>query len=378
MKTEQVKLQYFFILRSASEAPPVHHAPAAVDQFIAQWRCSHQQKIWMRMELQTLGLWPGSVPGRVPFSLWRHPPQPELIDTISDLPSPKHFQLHPFFIWKPESKIMERVRNNYILPCLYDCTNPQVVSSGVGRPRVIVGLSGQYYIFASRLNCKVCKKYWHADKPQWLEKLPKRFTTIVPAFITHKKAICKSVMDELRRSGRAPEDMAKQLVEGLHLKYERAHLAYLLSVQNIWDAEAGVYGQRTITGHLRQREEPTPFGGYGDTDGWAGVSISSHYLVDCLVQEYQRQELLLTLLLQGTFGQVLRSDHTRKVARKVVLSSGTMSSYAVMSEHWTILSWVMLQSECENSLGPMYDGLARRYTCAGLEKAAFQWVDRYK
>lgn len=166
--------------------------------------------------------------------------------------------------------------------------------------------------------------------------------------------------------------MAKQLVEGLQLRYERAHLAYLLSVQNIWDAEAGAYGQKTITGHLRQREEPAPFGGYGDADGWAGVSISSHYLLDCLVQEYKRQEQLLTLLLQGTFGQVLRSDHTRKV----VLSSGTMSSYAVMSEHWTILSWVMLQSECERSLGPMYEGLAQRYTAAGLEKAAFQWVDR--
>lgn len=99
--------------------------------------------------------------------------------------------------------------------------------------------------------CKVYKKYWHADKPQWLEKLPKRFKNIVPAFITHKKAMCKSVMDELRRSGRSPEDVAKQLMEGLHLKYEQAHQAYLLSVQNIWDAEAGVYGQKTLTGLLR-------------------------------------------------------------------------------------------------------------------------------
>lgn len=252
----------------------VSNPPALVDHDIAQWNCSHQQKLWMKINyrLQALGLWPGCVPGQVPFSLWRHPPQPELIDTISELPSPRHFQLHPFFIWKPENKIIiRRLRNNYTLPCLYGCTNPQVVSSGVGRPRVIIGVSGQYYIFASRLTCKVCKKYWHADKPQWLEKRPKRFNNIVPAFITHKKAICKSVMDELRRSGRSPEDMAKQLVEGLHLKYERAHLAYLLSVQNIWDAEAGLYGQKTITGLLRKREQPASFGGYGDADGWGGV-----------------------------------------------------------------------------------------------------------
>lgn len=122
----------FIILLAATDVPhTVHRAQALVDHDIVQWRCSHQQKIWMRTELQTLGLWPGTTPGRVPFSLWRHPPQPELIDTVSDLPSPKHFQLHPFFIWKPENKIMERLRNNYILPCLSGCTNPQVISSGV-------------------------------------------------------------------------------------------------------------------------------------------------------------------------------------------------------------------------------------------------------
>jgi len=59
------------------------------------------------------------------------------------------------------------------------------------------------------------------------------------------------------------------------------------------------------------------FDGYSDANGWCGVSIPSHYLVDCLVWEYQRQEQHLTLLLQWTFGQALTSDHTHKVARKV-------------------------------------------------------------
>ncbi|XP_039667713.1 uncharacterized protein LOC120565766 isoform X1 [Perca fluviatilis] len=197
------------------------------------------------------------------------------------------------------------------------------------------------------------------------------------SFFRHWKA--KSVMDEMRCSGRSPEDMAKQLTEALHLKYERAHLAYLLSVQNVRDAEAGVYGQRTITGLLRQADTPAPFGGYSDADGWCGVSISSHYLVDCLVREFQRQEQLLTLLLQGTFGQVLRSDHTRKVARKVGLSSGTMSSYAIMNENWMILSWVMLQSECDRSLYPLYEGGLsgggwQRRGQRGIQQCSFQQV----
>ncbi|KAK9969781.1 hypothetical protein ABG768_027928 [Culter alburnus] len=187
---------------------------------MGNWSCSQHQKMWMRMELQDLRLWPGSSSVRNlgnTISLWRLPPQPELVDTVAELPSPNFFQLHPFFIWKPESQIMIRLRNNYILPCLHGCTHPQVVSAGVGRPRVIVGTSGQYYILSSRLCCKACRKNWFADNPRWLEKLPKRFTNILPAFLTYKKAICKSVMDELRRTGKSPTDMANQGNELMHL-----------------------------------------------------------------------------------------------------------------------------------------------------------------
>ncbi|XP_056102071.1 uncharacterized protein LOC130081126 [Rhinichthys klamathensis goyatoka] len=346
---------------------------------MSNWSCSQHQKLWMRIELQDLGLWPGSRSVRNSgntISLWRLPPQPELIDTVAALPSPNFFQLHPFFIWKPESHIMVRLRNNYLLPCLHGCPHPQVVYAGVGRPRVIVGTSGQYYILSSRLCCKACRRNWFADNPRWLEKLPKRFTNLLPAFLTYKKAICKSVMDELRRSSKSPTDMANQVNELMHLKYERAHLAYLHAIESVRDAEAGIHGQRTIGQFLRKENTPRAFGLYGDQDGWHGVSVSSFYLTDYLLDEFRRQEPAMTKLLQGTFGQVLRSDHTRKVARKVTLASGVMSSYAIMNENWLIVSWVMVQSETERSLEPMYQGMAKRYSDAGVEKAGFHWMDR--
>ncbi|TWW62914.1 hypothetical protein D4764_04G0015610 [Takifugu flavidus] len=86
--------------------------------------------------------------------------KPELLDMVAELPSPNFFQLHPFFIWKPESHIMVRLRNNDILPCLHSCPRPQVVSAGVGRPGVIVSVRGQYLIFSSRLCCKACRRNW--------------------------------------------------------------------------------------------------------------------------------------------------------------------------------------------------------------------------
>ncbi|XP_060905129.1 uncharacterized protein LOC132982595 [Labrus mixtus] len=182
-------------------------------------------------------------------------------------------------------------------------------------------------------------------------------------------------MDELKRTGKSPTDMANQVNELMHLKYERAHLAYLQAIENVRDAEAGVYGQRTIGQFLRKDNQPRAFGPYDKQDGWGGVSVSGFYLTDCLLEEFKRQEPAMSRLLQGTFGHVFRSDHTRKVARKVTLASGVMSSYAVMNEHWLIVSWVMVQSDTERSLEAMYQGMAKRYSNAG-EKAGYHWMDR--
>lgn len=296
-------LSFFVPTVGPSVSVPTH---ITSDTSESTWSCSEHQKWFIKEELKSLGLWPNFEYNRKAghaVSLWRHPVQPELLDLLT-LPSRNFFQMHPFFIWKPENEIMVRLRNNYVLPCLYDCPKPNVAQSGVGRPRVVVGTSGQYYIYSSRLCCKVCKKHWFADKPQWLEKLPKRFTNILPSFLTYKKAICKSVIDELRRTGKSPTDMANQLNETMHLKYERAHLAYLLSIQNVWDGEAGVYGQRTITQLVRKDDTPQPFGEYEDKGGWYGTSVSGQYVTDCLIDEYRRQEPAITKMLQGTFGQV--------------------------------------------------------------------------
>ncbi|KAL1268825.1 hypothetical protein QQF64_034188 [Cirrhinus molitorella] len=132
-------------LQKTAQSTPAHprNPPPQLsyDHDIRHWKCSQHQKIWMKTELESMGRWPGSIPVSNPMktvSLWRLPPQPELLDTITDLPSPKYFQLHPFFIWKPENDtLMVRLRNNYALPCIEECRQPQVTSAGVGRPCVI-------------------------------------------------------------------------------------------------------------------------------------------------------------------------------------------------------------------------------------------------
>ncbi|XP_060721098.1 uncharacterized protein LOC132842439 [Tachysurus vachellii] len=60
---------------TVSRGPPPQ--PLDYDYDVREWKCSHQQKIWMKTELESMGLWPGSPPLSNPMktvSLWRLPP----------------------------------------------------------------------------------------------------------------------------------------------------------------------------------------------------------------------------------------------------------------------------------------------------------------
>ena len=49
----------------SSSAPSLHPPPIPRhDQDVSDWRCSLQQKMWMKEEMNSLGLWPGSRPVR--------------------------------------------------------------------------------------------------------------------------------------------------------------------------------------------------------------------------------------------------------------------------------------------------------------------------
>ena len=92
--------------------------------------------------------------------------------------------------------------------------------------------------------------------------------------------------------------------------------------------------------------------------------VSSEFVASCLVSEYQRQQSTFYCLMKGIFGQFLRSDHTRSLARKVETSSGAMWSYSTMNEYWQFVSWVFVDSDSEQNLRCFYQELWKRYDLA--------------
>ena len=116
------------------------------------------------------------------------------------------------------------------------------------------------------------------------------------------------------------------------------------------------------------------FGGFSDVNGWNGVLVSSEFVANCLVSEYQRQQ---PGLMKGIFGQFLRSDHTRSLARKIETSSGAMWSYSTMNQYWQVVSWVLVDSDSEQNLRCFYQGLRKRYELANVVKPSFRWVDKW-
>ncbi|KAJ8050026.1 hypothetical protein HOLleu_03050 [Holothuria leucospilota] len=292
--------------------------------------CSKAQEEWMKAELKTLGLLPGTREyldssrwqGQ---PLWRSPPPGELQPRFANqLQRPEPFWIHPMFVWSPET-MCQQLMGTTTFPCITSSCKGQAEKRGVGKPRLIVGSgggntgmpnTGQYYIVASTLYCRSCKcSPWASDQPAYLKMLPLTLQNLFPAHITYRKAVCRTLVDEMRRSGRSPADMAKQTKELLQLRYERAHNQYL-SLVSIVRKQA--QRNKSLDAHvgLDVKQLSIPFGTYSDPEGYRGADVSEQFLSDILISEYEDQKPYLYGLLKGVYGRYWRSDHTRTIAKK--------------------------------------------------------------
>lgn len=236
--------------------------------------------------------------------------------------------------------------------------------------------TGQYYILASTLNCTKCKcSPWASDQPSYLQMLPKALQNLFPAVVTYRKAVCKSLVDQIRRSGKSPSDSSKEIEELLQLRFERAHNQYL-TLLKIVRGQARTRASLDAASGLDHAGPSAPFGTYENPTGYRGVTISEQFLATVLISEYAEQKPYLYGHLKSVFGKFWRSDHTLTLAQKVELLSGVMWSFCTFNEFWEVVSWVMVDSDSEMSLNKYYQGLSRRYKMAAVDKAAVRWIDK--
>ena len=365
------------VAASLNVAAPVT-VPASKETRRNKWTCSSAQADWMESELKDIGLYPGTLNYNRPSSwegksLMRFPPTPELQKRHpSALPQPDPFYLHPMFVWMPESVCTPICPS---LPCIDKDCHGHAKRRGLGKPRVVVAEAGQYYIFASQLMCDTCNiRPWSADSPKYLPLLPDCVRNIFPAHMTYRKAVDIGLIDRIRRSGRSPADVANEVNELARQKFERRHLQYLLLLQSVREqarSNLDVYLGFDV-------EAPSiDFGAFSDPDGYCGVEVSQYFIANCLVDEYEQQKSAIYGLLKGSFGNYIRCDHTRTLAKKVEMHSGAMWSYTIMNEFWEVISWVMVESESEKTLEECYTGLGRRFDLAGVSKPKYRWVDKW-
>ena len=256
---------------------------------------SPSQERWMKSEIRKLGLLPGTPEYNQPFRwerkpLWRTPSPAELQHrNLNELPRPDAFWVHPMFLWC--SEIMCRgIVGQGGLPCITQGCSGSPQKKGLGRPRVVVGSGGDsYYLLASTLSCKKCRcSPWSADNPLYLVALlPQLLQNLFPAYITYRKAICRSLVEKMRRCGRSPADVANEVKELQQLRFERANMQYLLLLKQVRD-EAKCRSTLDAALGLDATSQSIPFGSYSCLHGYRGVAVSEKFMVGILAH-YEEQ-----------------------------------------------------------------------------------------
>ena len=130
-------------------------------------------------------------------------------------------------------------------------------------------------------------------------------------------------------------DITNEIVQFAKNRYESMHLQYL-AMTSMVRRQLENTSLVSYDKDLTTLPPNKPFGSYECFDGYHGLEVSRNFVTDLCIHEYNDQKDFLYWFQKGLFGDFLRCDHTRSVAKKVELLTGAMWSYAIMKEHMEI------------------------------------------
>ncbi|CAL8406944.1 unnamed protein product [Arctogadus glacialis] len=289
--------------------------------------------------------------------MWWYPPQQSL--TSSAIPAMEQFFGHPLFLWMPRK--LWRVR----LLCPHqDCGKAELTSAGLHqRVRLVVGVSGSYYLVAEYLACKSCKRKVISWSHNIVSQLDIGHRLHFPCLLTYKLGCDMQVVRMMRQRGLG--NSSSQLQKQLEEQHAESWLGKTIQFLTAYRGVARAISSGLIL--------PVPLG-----DLPVMPAVPKHrWLMQVYAQDVLGRLDEVKASITSLFGQVLKMDSTKKIVRKLAGQARSTASWAtnVGNEHGHVLMSVLTASEGWG-LMKMAEGLVRRYKDAGVPPPEILYVDR--
>ena len=289
--------------------------------------------------------------------LWWCPPQVPL--KTSDIPLLENYFGHPLLLWMPRK--LWQVK----LTCPHpDCNKELLTSAGLHQKiRLVVAVGKMYFVASEYLACRRCKRKVISWSHGIVSQLDIGHRVQFPCILTFKLACDVEVASLMRQRGLG--NSSSQIQRKLQ---ERHAEVWLQKTVQYLTACKGIASAVTSGLILPVTFEPAP----------AMLTVPKHrWLMQVYAQDVLQRLEEIKATITSQCGRVLKMDSTKKVARKLAGHSYGTATWAtnVGNEHGQVIMSVLTASE-GFGLGPMIEGLIRRYREAGVAPPEVLYVDR--
>ncbi|KAK9966286.1 hypothetical protein ABG768_028068 [Culter alburnus] len=289
--------------------------------------------------------------------LWWYPPQVPL--KTSNSPSLENYFGHPLLLWMPRK--LWQVK----LTCPHtDCQKDLLTSAGLHQKiRQVVALGKMYFVASEYLACRRCKRKVISWSHGIVSQLDIGHRVQFPCILTSKLACDLEVVSLMRQRGLG--NSSSQIQRKLQERHAEVWLQK--TVQYLTDC-MGIASAVTSSLILPVTFEPAP----------SMPSIPKHrWLMQVYAQDVLQRLDEIKASITSQYGRILKMDSTKKVARKLAGRSYGTATWAtnVGNEYGQVIMSVLTASE-GFGLGPMIEGLIKRYRVAGVAPPEVLYVDR--
>lgn len=276
---------------SSSESHPnVTHKPSVVRSTMPSWLgneyASVRDRLTVEMERTAKGRQPGRPKCYDDGTFYTGASgSPYLLSRTMLQIGPGIFHEPVFFVWLPHCLLGDHIPCPSCKRAGRKASNSTLVFlqrlGWVEKPRCVVDVDKCVYIIGYRYRCgqKLCNKTYRSWSPAILDILPSSLSAQFSFRLTYRSGVTGALAGLLReafRCGVGPQSFTS-MVQSMHYhRYDELQLQYL---EMVCDWKLGNMGNFF--------EKVTPFGLFGDRDGYAGSIPSASYfqmLYDMLIK----------------------------------------------------------------------------------------------